>query len=39
MKKRTGMDVVISVLRKNDIKEFNVKLTNKDGGTDIIKKS
>ena len=39
MKKSPGMDVVISVLRKNDIKEFNVKLTNKDGGTDIIKKS
>lgn len=39
MKKNPGMNVTLSVSRKGKIKEFVVKLTNKEGGIDIIKKS
>ena len=39
MKKNPGMNVTLSVSRKDKIKEFTVKLTNKEGGIDIIKKS
>ena len=39
MKKNPGMNVIISVLRKGKEKDFQVQLTNKEGGVDLIKKS
>ncbi len=39
MKKNPGMSVEITVSRNGKIIDFEVQLTNKDGGIDIIKKS
>ena len=39
MKKNPGMNVIVSVLRKGKEKDFQVQLTNKEGGVDLIKKS
>ncbi len=39
MKKNPGMTVLISIIRNGSEKDFEVQLTNKNGGTEIIKKS
>lgn len=39
MKKNPGMLVNVTVMRKNKAMTFQIQLTNKEGGTDLIKKS
>ena len=39
LKKNPGMLVNVTVMRKNKAMTFQIQLTNKEGGTDLIKKS